>query len=111
MNLTIITGNVGKVEEVKTINNSKVLNFTVAVNKTYTKKSNNEKVTQTTWFNCALWSRENVYQYIKTGTHLTITGEIDAKAYLSNEGEAKASLTLDVDTIEFVNKKNAETAE
>lgn len=106
MNLTILSGNVGAVKEVATLENSKVLNFTVAVNKHYTNK-NKEKTTETVWYDCALWNRENIFPYIKKGTHVTIQGEVSAKAYIKEE-KAIAVLTCTVDSIEFFDKAQTE---
>ena len=47
MNTSIISGNIGSVKDVATVGNSKVLNFTVAVNKHFTKDE--KKVTETIW--------------------------------------------------------------
>ncbi len=102
MNVTIITGNIGVVKDVVTLANSTVLNFSVAVNKHFTK--DNEKVTETIWYDCSLWNRENVYPYLKPGTHVTIQGEVGAKAYIKDE-KAIPSLTLNVESIEFNNKE------
>lgn len=108
MNKTIITGNVGTVKEGANGEN-KVLNFTVAVNEYYTNQKK-EKVTKTIWYECALWDRENLYQYIKKGTHVLIEGSAGARAYLNDKNEAIAVQTLKVDIIEFSNKDKAEEA-
>lgn len=102
MNFTFLTGNVGVVKEVVVLDNSKVLNFTVAVNKHY-KNKKGEKTTETVWYDCALWNRENIFPYIKSGSHVTIQGEVSAKAYIK-DGKAIAVLTCTVDTIEFSDK-------
>ncbi len=104
MNLTIITGNIGAVKDVVSIekSSSKVLNFSVAVNKHFTKEK--EKVTETIWFECSLWNRENVFAYLKPGTHVTMQGEVGVKAYIKDE-KAVGVLTFNVESIEFTNKE------
>jgi single-strand DNA-binding protein len=106
MNTTIISGNIGSVKEVATVGNSKVLNFSVAVNKHFTK--NNEKVTETVWYECALWNRENIYPFLKPGTNVLVQGEVGARAYADTKNDNKpiAVLTCSVETIEFWNKQD-----
>jgi single-strand DNA-binding protein len=111
MNNLIISGNVGSVKETSFENGSKtVLNFNVAVNSYYTNKQG-EKVTKTTWFDCSLWNRPNVYQYIKKGTHVIIKGAAEARAYLNSNNEPTAVVAVNVDEIEFFNKDKGEATE
>jgi single-strand DNA-binding protein len=109
MIVTIFTGNIGSVKPVAQVGNSKVLNFNVAADKHFTAK-NGEKVTETTWFECALWNRENVFPFLKVGTQVTIQGDVSARAYIDKEDAKKALaiLTCTVDTIEFHSKTKSE---
>jgi len=75
MIVTIFTGNIGSVKPVAQVGDSKVLNFTVAADKHFTAK-NGDKVSETTWFECALWNREKVFPFLKVGTQVTIQGDI-----------------------------------
>ncbi len=107
MNKHIFTGNVGSVKEPAKTKNSEVLNFTVATNSYYTKGE--EKVQETTWIECALWNRPNVFPYIKPGTPITICGKPEATAYIDKDGKAVGVLRCTVDEIEFSSKKEKET--
>lgn len=110
MIVTIFTGNIGSVKPVAQVGDSKVLNFTVAADKHFTAKSG-DKVTETTWFECALWNREKVFPFLTKGTQVTIQGDISARAYIDKEDAKKAIavLTCTVDTVEFHgNAKNEE---
>jgi single-strand DNA-binding protein len=109
MIVTIFTGNIGSVKPVAQVGDSKVLNFTVAADKHFTAK-NGEKVTETTWFECALWNRENVFPFLTKGTQVTIKGDISARAYIDKEDDKKAIavLTCNVDTVEFQSKVKTE---
>jgi len=104
MNFSVFTGNIGAVKDVATVGGSKVLNFSVAVNKHY--KKGEEKITETVWYECAIWNRENIYPFLKAGTSVTIQGEVGARAYIdkSDPTKAVAVLTCTVDLIEFSNK-------
>jgi len=105
----IFTGNIGSVKPVAQVGDSKVLNFTVAAEKHYTAKSG-DKVKEITWFECALWNRENVFPFLTVGTHVTIQGDVSARAYSDKEDakKIKAVITCTVDTIEFQSKAKTE---
>lgn len=104
MNVTIITGNVGAVKEPATVGtNNKVLNFHTAVNKYF--KKDGETVTETVWYECALWNRESIFPFIKKGTKVTLQGEVGARAYIDKENKAVAVLTFEVVAIEFDNPR------
>jgi len=109
MIVTIFTGNIGSVKPVAQVGDSKVLNFTVAADKHFTAKSG-DKVTETTWFECALWNREKVFPFLTKGTQVTIQGDISARAYIDKENDKKALavLTCTVDTVEFHSKAKSE---
>ena len=109
MIVTIFTGNIGSVKPVAQVGDSKVLNFTVAADKHFTAK-NGDKVSETTWFECALWNRENVFPFLKVGTQVTIQGEVSARAYIDKEDPKKALaiLTCTVEIIEFQSKTKTE---
>src|SRR5674476_1425240 len=84
MIVTIFTGNIGSLKPVAQVGDSKVLNFTVAADKHFTAK-NGEKVSETTWFECALWNREKVFPFLKVGMQVTIQGDISARAYIDKK--------------------------
>ena len=109
MIVTIFTGNIGSVKPVAQVGDSKVLNFTVAADKHFTAE-NGDKVTETTWFECALWNRKKVFPFLTKGTQVTIQGDVSARAYIDKEDAKKviAVLTCTVDTVEFQSKVKPE---
>jgi single-strand DNA-binding protein len=109
MIVTIFSGNIGSVKAVATVGDSKVLNFTVAVDKHFTSKGG-DKVTETTWVECSLWNREKVFPFLKVGSHVVIQGDVSARAYIDKDDAKKAIgvLTCTVDTVEFQNKAKSE---
>lgn len=109
MNKLIISGNVSKVNESQ-VNDSKVLNFSVAVN-SYYKNKGGEKVEKTTWFDCSLWNRETLHKFIKKGTHVAICGSVDTKAWIDKDGKAQAVNVVQVDELEFFNREISEEKE
>lgn len=79
----------------------RVTNFTVAVNDRYTKKDG-EKIKAVSYYNCSFWRTEKMATHLKKGTLVELTGRIYANAYVSKEGEAKASLNCHVSDIKIL---------
>lgn len=86
------------------VNNTKderrVLNFTVAINDRY--KKDGEVVKTTTYANCSYWLSEKLAQYLKKATLVEVTGRIYVTAYLSKDGEMKASLNCHVNNVKIL---------
>lgn len=101
MNITIITGNLTRNAELKTVSvkgeNRSVANFAVAVNEGY---GDNKK---TKFFNCAMWGKraEALAQYLTKGTKVSVIGRIDTRAYQTKGNELRAQLELEVIDIEL----------
>lgn len=86
MRLEVI-GHLGADAEVKDFSTNQVVNFTVAVSETFTK--NNEKVTQTTWFECQKWGNNtSIAQHLKKGGQVFVSGKPNNRSYINNEGTA-----------------------
>jgi len=105
---TIIIGNVGRDPEMKyTQAGVAVCDFSVAVSKSWTDKTTNEKREKTTWFRVTAWRglAETVNTYVHKGMQIMVTGEVNVSAYTGNDGEAKASLELTANDIQFLSRK------
>lgn len=55
MNRQEFIGHIGNDAEVKDLGTNQVINFSVAISESYVNKTTNEKITNTTWFECAKW--------------------------------------------------------
>lgn len=83
MNLAqiMVSGNIGQQPEIKTVGDTKVANFSVAVNESYTTKSGEKKET-THWYRCEAWDGKNgkglvtnvIEPYAKQGTTVFVQG-------------------------------------
>ena len=83
MNIAQITvsGNVGQAPEIKEVNGTKVANFSIAVNESYTTKAG-EKRENTHWFRCEAWDGSNgkglvtnvIEKYVGQGTTVFAQG-------------------------------------
>lgn len=107
---TIIIGNVGRDPEMRyTSSGAPVCSFSVATNKTWTDRNSNEKRTKTTWFRVSAWRQlaETCSQYVRKGMLIMITGEVEANAYMSQNGEARASLEITARDVKFLTRAEA----
>ena len=105
---TIIIGNVGLDPEMRyTPSGAAVCSFSVAVNKTWT--SNGEKREKTTWFKVSAWRKlaETCNAYVRKGMLIMVSGEIDASAYMSQSGDARASLELTAHDVKFLTRSDS----
>jgi single-strand DNA-binding protein len=106
---TMIVGNVGRDPEMRyTSSGVPVCSFSVAVNKSWTDKNSNEKRDKTTWFRVTAWRQlgETCSQYVRKGMRILIVGEIEASAYLAQDGEARANLELTARDVKFLSSRD-----
>jgi single-strand DNA-binding protein len=103
MNRQEIIGHIGNDAEVKDLTSNQVINFSVAVSKSYTKKDTGEKVTQTTWFECAKWGNNTqIAQYLKKGQQVYISGQPNNRAWQNENGEIKVVNGILVNEIQLL---------
>ena len=82
-------------------NEKQVVNFNVAINDSYKAKGSNETTKIVTYVQCDYWVNSGIAQYLTKGTLVELQGRVGVNAYLSKDGEAKASLTFHVNTIKL----------
>lgn len=105
---TVIVGNVGRDPELRyTPSGAAVCDFSVAVNRRWSGQDGqlNEK---TTWFRVTCWNKlaETVNQYVTKGRQVLVTGEVDASAWINNDGEAAATLELTARDVKFLGRRD-----
>jgi len=109
---TVIVGNVGRDPEMRyTQGGTAVCDFSVAVSRRWTDKQTNEQREKTTWFRVSAWNRlgETCNQYVKKGMRILVTGEVDASAWIGQEGDARATLELRANDVKFLSRKDEDT--
>ena len=102
-NVTII-GNVGRDPELKYLQSGiPVCSFSVAVNKKW-KDKNDEQKEKTTWFKVTAWRQlaEVCNQYVHKGMQVMAVGTVEASAYIGKDGQPAASLELTADKVIFL---------
>src|SRR5690554_3217170 len=96
-----ITGRLTRNAEVRTLSNEKqVVNFSVAVNDSYRNKQD-ERVEQTTYFDCAYWITPNVAKLLTKGTLVELIGRVSTRAWVNKDGEARAGLNFHTSNIKL----------
>ena len=101
---TIIVGNLGQDPEMRyTPSGTAVTNFSVAVHRRWTSKSG-EQQERTTWFRVAAWDKlaELCNQYLSKGRLVLVEGDVSARAWTNQEGEARATLELNARDVRFL---------
>ena len=104
MNTIVIKGRLTADPEMrKTTNGVPLVNFTVAVDRTFNRD-------ETDFFRCAAWraTADFVSQHFKKGQEILLTGEMRCDVWEDEDGEKHSSWTVQVTNVEFCGSK-AET--
>lgn len=95
MNTGTFAGYLGRDADLKTVGQNTVANFSVAVATGWGDKKS------TLWVSCAIWGEraQKLAQYLTKGSAVSVSGDIDVRAYKSKDGEARAEMTCNVQRI------------
>ncbi|MCZ7539689.1 MAG: single-stranded DNA-binding protein [Anaerolineae bacterium] len=105
---TVIIGNVGRDPEMRyTQSGVAVCSFSVAVSRRWMDKNSNEQREKTTWFKVSAWRQlgETANQYVHKGMQIMVAGEVDASAYVGQDGQPRASLEITARDIQFLGRR------
>jgi single-strand DNA-binding protein len=100
----IIVGNLGRDPEMRYLaDGTPVTSFTVAVNRKWTGQDGTQGE-KTWWFKVSCWRKlaETTNQYLKKGRQVMVVGEIDASAWVGQDGQPRASLELTARDVRFL---------
>lgn len=106
MNIITLTGNLGKDNEMKHLQNgTAVLNNSVGVRSN--SKVNGEYITS--WFNISVFGKgaEIFNQYTHKGSKVFLSGEVRVRTYQKNDGTTGVSVDLHVNNFEFLDSSNS----
>ena len=117
MNIAQITvsGNVGQAPEIKEVNGTKVANFSIAVNESYTTKAG-EKRENTHWIRCEAWDGSNgkglvtnvIEKYVAAGTTVFVQGFPMVESY-EQDGQKRTAFKIKLagvsSTFRLINSK------
>jgi len=105
---TVLVGNVGRDPEMRyTQGGTAVCDFSVAVSRQWTDQQSGEQREKTTWFRVSAWNKlaETCNQYVKKGMRVLVTGEVEASAWIAQDGTAKGTLELTARDVKFLSRK------
>lgn len=101
-----IIGHIGSDAVVKDLGQNQVINFNVAVSESYINKSTNEKVTNTTWYECAKWGNNtSIAQYLKKGQQVMVEGKPTARAWQKEDTTIISVLGINVFDVRLLGSK------
>ena len=106
MNIITLTGNLGKDNEMKHLQNGTAfLNNSVGVRSN--SKVNGEYITS--WFNISVFGKgaEIFNQYTHKGSKVFLSGEVRVRTYQKNDGTTGVSVDLHVNNFEFLDSANS----
>ena len=109
----VVVGNVGRDPEMRyTPNGTAVTNFTVAVNRRW-KNQDGEQQEKTTWFRVTAWGKlaEVCNEHLSKGRLVLVEGEVEASAWMGQDGEPRATLELRAQNVRFLGGKGATSGE
>lgn len=101
---TVVVGNLGRDPEMRfTSGGQSVTSFSVATNRRWTDQ-NGQTQEKVTWFRVTAWGKlgELCNQYLSKGRIVLVEGDIEASAWKSQEGEARATLELTARNVRFI---------
>jgi single-strand DNA-binding protein len=109
-NQITLVGNIGRDAELKrTKDGVPVTDFSIAVSKNIGPRNpdgtRNEK---TIWFKVIVWREraESLHPYLKKGTKVLVTGELDYSTYVDKEGKTQVTLEVSLDKLDFLSSKD-----
>ena len=105
MNRVVLVGRLTKDPELrKTPNGSSVVNFTVAINRTFTNASGES---ETDFINCVAWGRtaDNMAAYVSKGSLIGVDGRIQTRSYDNQNGQRVYVTEVFADSVQFLESK------
>ena len=105
-NKVIVAANLVSDPELKTVGDSSVVRFRVAINRKFTTKSG-EKKEESTYIDAEMWGpRANVIsEYLKKGDPILLEGHLKQENWESKDGEKRSKILVAIEDFEFMNGK------
>ena len=106
---TVVVGNLGGDPELRYMQSgTAVCNFSVAVTDRWRDRQTGEQQERTTWYRVAVWGpqAESCNTYLSKGRRVLVTGNVSARGYINNNGEAAASLDLRARDVRFLSSRS-----
>ena len=107
LNKVTLIGRLGQDPEIREVGMSKVANFSVATDESYTDKSGN-KVEKTEWHRIVMWNKpaETAERYLKKGSLVYIEGKLETRSWENDSGEKRYSTEIKSFSFQMLDNKN-----
>jgi len=107
LNKAILIGRLGQDPEVREVGSSKVANFSIATDESYTDREGN-KVEKTEWHRIVMWNKaaENAEAFLRKGSLVYIEGKIETRSWQNEAGEKRYSTEIKSFSFQILNNKN-----
>ncbi len=104
MNVFTATGNIGRDCENRTVGETSLCTFSMAVKAGYGDKES------TVWVRCAIWGKRaegQLPQYLVKGCQVAVSGELSLNVYTNSDGVEKTSLELRVNELDLIGGRSS----
>lgn len=105
MNIVAIIGRCGRDPEGKTTpSGSKVITFTLAVDRRSKEKN------ETDWIDCTAWGKtaEVIEQYVHKGDRIGLKGSLQTRSWQTQDGQNRKTTFVLVDNFDLLSEKRSE---
>lgn len=107
LNLIVLMGRATKDPELRKVNDTSVLNLDLAVDNIRT-NSQGEKTTSFFKVTCFGKVAENSSKYVRKGSKIAVTGSIEQRTFLVQDGSKRSTYDVIADSVEFLDPKPVE---
>lgn len=106
MNLAILTGNLGRDPELRSVNGDNVLGFSIGV------QTGTRDKPSTMWVACSIWGKRatSLQPYLAKGHRVTVSGSIRLEEYKDKDGTPRTALRMSVDQLDLPPKSDGQAA-
>ncbi len=107
LNKVTLIGRLGQDPEIREVGMSKVANFSVATDESYTDKSGN-KVEKTEWHRIVMWNKpaETAERYLKKGSLVYIEGKLETRSWENDSGEKRYATEVKSFSFQMLDNRN-----
>ena len=107
LNKVILIGRLGQNPDVREVGTSKVANFSIATDESYTDRNGN-KVEKTEWHRIVMWNKaaETAERYLKKGSLVYIEGKLETRSWETDSGEKRYSTEIKSFSFQMLDNKN-----
>ncbi len=108
INRVVLVGRITKDPELRQAGNGQCVNFTLAVNRRFSKDGNREA----DFINCVAWNQPATFMnsYVRKGTLLGVEGRIETRNYEGKDGRRVYVTEVRCDSVQILESKAANAA-